>query len=877
MSGTGYVPLPTPVTANPQFWNQGLEGLNALRDYQAKQATAQIYQQSIDPSTGQIDQGKFNALLAANPRAAWNAGAAMQQQGQAQGAQANAGTAQVAQASAVYNMAGTAAASIGLDPSDANIANVRAGLVAAKAPQGVLDELDRIGAMRQPDGTPDLAQRKLVAYQHTLGMMDAQHRMAVQGFPSYTPQNVGNQIVPIGSVPGSPGHPGGVVQGQGSVATGLSPQDVSQIVTITMDDGKTTQQMPLGDALQLIGKNPAIRMLGQPAAGGGGGVGPGGLDAQGNSATRKANEGGPPAAGTPAAAVAQRTHDFWISQGYNEAQVAGILAGGPGSESDFSPTAVGDKGTSYGLYQHHADRLVAMQKYFGLPAGQMPTEAQQNQYAAWEISPQGPLAAVGAQLRQAQTPAQAAMVWTGGFGVPADKGEILRRANGAQRFVGLYGGQPGQPQGPPGSVQPPAPAPVASNAPTPPAPATAPLPVPPAPVPPPRGSGFGATAFSQPSTALPAPPSTATAPNTTAVVPAVPTPQMTAATAVARKTGRPAPIAGTDGLFANPDGSVGSGPRAGGLGRRADINPLIAGVQTAQTTMPAANALVAGPGAPTATLPAATAPTVPPANAFGGGAFGGSAAAPAPAATPASAPAPPAQSTAPPGRSTIETVAKAKGNIDADIAARNQASAGAADQRRTLQAGESALEALRLAKGYTGPGTDFTSRASAFLQAQAPDLFVPQGGMTDTAWRQVLAKNLLRFAQNSGIRGNTDLGLSEQLKGSANVDAMLPAANEHVLIQDIGLARQRMAQTMLMPPPSTEADVVNHMKSYTGNTDYRGFSWDLMSQAARDAIEAEAKKSGPAAVARLTKAIHDGIALGITKPPPAPAASQSGQ
>jgi hypothetical protein len=216
-------------------------------------------------------------------------------------------------------------------------------------------------------------------------------------------------------------------------------------------------------------------------------------------------------------------------------------------------------------------------------------------------------------------------------------------------------------------------------------------------------------------------------------------------------------------------------------------------------------------------------------------------------------------------------------SLQADIAARNQASTGAADQRKTLQAGESALEALHLAKGYTGPGTAFTSSAAAFLQANAPDLFVPQGAMTDAGWRQVLAKNLLRFAQNSGIRGNTDLGLTEQLKGSANVDEMLPAANEHVLVQDIGLARQRMAQTMLMPPPSLQGDVINHMRNYTGNTDYRGFSWDLMRQPERDAIETEAKKSGPAAVARLTKAIHDGIALGVTKPPQAQAAQPPGQ
>jgi hypothetical protein len=165
------------------------------------------------------------------------------------------------------------------------------------------------------------------------------------------------------------------------------------------------------------------------------------------SMTRSELEGGPPAPGTPGAAVAQRTHDFWASQGYTEPQIAGIMAGGPGSESNFTPTVFGDKGTSYGLYQHHGPRLTNPQGT-GLfdRYGPNPTEDQQHAYAAWEISPQGPLAKVGEQLRAAKTAADAATVWTGGFGVPADKTEIGRRARGADRYVGLYNG--GQPAGP---------------------------------------------------------------------------------------------------------------------------------------------------------------------------------------------------------------------------------------------------------------------------------------------------------------------------------------------------------------------------------------------------------------------------------------------
>lgn len=187
---------------------------------------------------------------------------------------------------------------------------------------------------------------------------------------------------------------------------------------------------------------------------GGGGAGSGGtttsgtdtapINAAGDSRTRKAGEGGPPAPGSPGAAVAQRVHDFWRSKGFSEEQTAGIMAGGPGSESNFIPTASGDGGTSIGLYQHHATRLHNTQGTGLLDRyGPNPTVDQQNEYAHWEIT-QGPLKAVGEMLKQAKTPAEAAAIWTQYFGVPADKSEIGRRARGADRFM-VYAGQPGAP------------------------------------------------------------------------------------------------------------------------------------------------------------------------------------------------------------------------------------------------------------------------------------------------------------------------------------------------------------------------------------------------------------------------------------------------
>jgi hypothetical protein len=130
--------------------------------------------------------------------------------------------------------------------------------------------------------------------------------------------------------------------------------------------------------------------------------------------------------------VAQRTAAFWSSQGFTPEQVAGIMAGGPGAESSFNPAARGDGDTSYGLYQHHLGRKEMMQARYG----PNPTEAQQHAFAAWEISPEGPLAAVGAKLKQAKTPEEAARIWTLGFESPANaEARAAARAAVAPRYL----------------------------------------------------------------------------------------------------------------------------------------------------------------------------------------------------------------------------------------------------------------------------------------------------------------------------------------------------------------------------------------------------------------------------------------------------------
>ena len=157
----------------------------------------------------------------------------------------------------------------------------------------------------------------------------------------------------------------------------------------------------------------------------------------------------PPDPNSPAGQVATRTAAFWSSQGYTPEQVAGIMAGGPGAESSFNPGAKGDGGDSHGLYQHQGDRWTEMVKRYG----PNPTEAQQNEFAAWEISPQGTHADVGAQLKAAKTPQEAAAIWTKGFERPKDAdAKAAARAGVAGQYLG-YGAAPAPT---PGQATPPA-------------------------------------------------------------------------------------------------------------------------------------------------------------------------------------------------------------------------------------------------------------------------------------------------------------------------------------------------------------------------------------------------------------------------------------
>jgi hypothetical protein len=143
---------------------------------------------------------------------------------------------------------------------------------------------------------------------------------------------------------------------------------------------------------------------------------------------------GPPASASEAAAVAQRAHDFWRSKGYTEDQTAGILAG-MNRESGFDPGVVDPSRSSFGSYQYTGSRLAAIQKRYGT---KYPTEAQQNEYAAWEMSPEGPEAEAGRRVRASTTAAQAGLQFRSGFERPANPAEGMATGRDAPAFVGAY-------------------------------------------------------------------------------------------------------------------------------------------------------------------------------------------------------------------------------------------------------------------------------------------------------------------------------------------------------------------------------------------------------------------------------------------------------
>lgn len=112
---------------------QSVNALTAVKEFAAQNALTGIYQQSIDPQTGQVDLGKFNALASQNPAALWKFGQTMQSAGTGVG---NEGQGSSAQLNAKLDQLGAQAAY--MTPL---LAKAQAGTVTADDVRSVLKDI----------------------------------------------------------------------------------------------------------------------------------------------------------------------------------------------------------------------------------------------------------------------------------------------------------------------------------------------------------------------------------------------------------------------------------------------------------------------------------------------------------------------------------------------------------------------------------------------------------------------------------------------------------------------------------------------------------------------------------------------------------------
>jgi hypothetical protein len=270
MSGTNYNYLANPAVAAPNFYLNSLQGLQAYRDQQAQLATSQAYQQSINPQTGALDQGKFNALLASTPQGAWNIGPAMQQAGQAQTAQGQ-GQQQQTQAK-MLQMQGISAYMTpliqkvqagqpvsGQEVLGAAQSAADAGFVTPEMQANVQKQVASLG----PNGdASNIVRGAFFTTNASLQQLQA-------ASPNLQPTNFGGYTGFPNLRPGTPGY-----IGSGAVVPNtMSPGDAAQTVDIQLGNNQTIQ-VPKGIAVGILANNPNLQRLNPGFGGGGQGGGP---------------------------------------------------------------------------------------------------------------------------------------------------------------------------------------------------------------------------------------------------------------------------------------------------------------------------------------------------------------------------------------------------------------------------------------------------------------------------------------------------------------------------------------------------------------------------------------------------------------------------
>jgi len=197
---------------------QTIQGVNALKSFQANQASADAYRQSVDPTTGAFDQGKFNALVSQSP-GAWNMGETMRSAGTGYGAQSQATTANVqstmaqlgATAQFLYPLLQKATAPGGVvSPQEAQAALDRAhglGLINNQVYQRTAEQIRQIPPGGNANSIVIGASIGNEGAMHALGGNIQYHdvggaQVPAQTFPLGYGFGAGPQVLPKGPTPG---------------------------------------------------------------------------------------------------------------------------------------------------------------------------------------------------------------------------------------------------------------------------------------------------------------------------------------------------------------------------------------------------------------------------------------------------------------------------------------------------------------------------------------------------------------------------------------------------------------------------------------------------------------------------------------------------
>jgi hypothetical protein len=207
--------------------NQAAETMFRVRGLQANQALGEILQQSTD-ANGNVDyQDAQRRAAAAGPLVQMGMQSYLTNNSNLRGAQ-------IRQAADLHGFIADLAASGVNDPSPENIARIRAEGQSYGLPGAGLAEIDRIGAIADPE------QRRTEFYKHLQARLDTVHKLATT--PYALPESVdlgGGQRRSVTTTAGTPWSPPNVAVG-GGVSTGPPTGSTVEVTKYFDNDGEVT-------------------------------------------------------------------------------------------------------------------------------------------------------------------------------------------------------------------------------------------------------------------------------------------------------------------------------------------------------------------------------------------------------------------------------------------------------------------------------------------------------------------------------------------------------------------------------------------------------------------------------------------------------------